>query len=74
VPIALAPHDLTSLPDAFSVGIGLGLVLGGTLGFFRRADTDAALVQSIIAGATLGSIAGAVLAFVIWLAAIAAGA
>jgi hypothetical protein len=72
--LALVPHDLTDLPDVLSVGIGLGVVLGGLVGFFWRAPTDAALVNNVAAGSTLGSFVGALFATVIWLVATAAGA
>jgi hypothetical protein len=74
VHLALTPHNLTDLPDVFAVGIGIGLIAGGTVGFVWRADTDARLVQNVAAGGTLGSIAGAVISFVIWLTATVAGA
>lgn len=72
--LALAPHDLTKLPEVFAVAIGLGLVVGGIAGFFWRADTDAALASNVAAGGTIGSIAGAALGLTVWLAATAAGA
>lgn len=70
-----APHDLTRLPDAFSVGIGVGMVAGGIAGFFwPSSEGDADLVGRTVNGATLGSFAGAIVVFVMWLVAMAAGA
>jgi hypothetical protein len=74
VVLAFVPHDLTRLPDVLSVGVGLGLVIGGLVGFAWRSPTDANLVNNVMAGSTLGSFVGALLAAVVWLAAIAAGA
>jgi uncharacterized membrane protein (UPF0136 family) len=74
VVLALVPHDLTHLPDVLSVGIGLGLVAGGLIGFFWGASTDADLVNNVAAGSTLGSFAGALLSTVVWLVATGAGA
>jgi hypothetical protein len=71
---ALAPHDLTSLPDVFAVGVGIGLVTGGAVGLAWRAHSDDRLVQNVVAGGTLGSVAGAALSFAIWLTATIAGA
>jgi hypothetical protein len=67
-------HDLTHLPDVLSVGIGLGLVLGGLIGFSWRSPTNADLVNNVVAGSTLGSFVGALFATVVWLVAMVAGA
>jgi hypothetical protein len=70
-----APHDLTRLPDLFSIGIGFGMVAGGIAGFcWPGSKDDADLVERMVSGATLGSLAGAVAVIVIWLVAEAAGA
>jgi hypothetical protein len=72
--LALSPHDLTALPEVVGVGLGAGLVLGGIVGLFWQADDDAALVQNVVAGGTIGSIIGTAFGFVISLAMIVAGA
>jgi hypothetical protein len=72
--IGLTPHELTQMPAVLGISTPLGLVLGAIVAFFWRASTDAALVQNIVAGATLGSVVGAMLGFAVSFAAIVAGA
>lgn len=69
-----APHDLTRLPDVLSVGIGFGMVLGGIAGFCWPSSDGADLVDKMVAGATLGSFAGALFVLPVWLVAVLAGA
>jgi hypothetical protein len=69
------PHDLTRLPDLLSIGIGFGMVAGGLAGFcWPGSKDDADLVERMVNGATLGSLAGAIVSIVMWLVAVAAGA
>jgi hypothetical protein len=72
--LGVSPHDLTQMPAVLGISTPLGLVLGAVVAFFWRASSDAALVQNIVAGATLGSVVGAILGFALSFAAIVAGA
>lgn len=68
------PHDLTRLPDLFSIGIGVGMVAGGIAGGCWPSDSDAEFINNMVKGASLGSFAGALIVVPVWVVATAAGA
>jgi hypothetical protein len=73
--VVTAPQDLTRLPDLLSIGIGFDMVVGGIAGFcWPSSGDDADLVERMVNGATLASLAGAIVAIVMWLVAVTAGA
>ena len=66
----MAP-DLSALLAVLS---GAGSLVGATVGFAWKAETDRRLVENIALGGACGALVGTLLAFVMKLAATAAGA
>jgi hypothetical protein len=64
---------LPSLGELFGIGIPIGGLLGGIVGFAARAPTSRDLVRNVVDGATVGGLLGTATCLAIWIGGTAAG-
>jgi hypothetical protein len=64
---------LPSLGELFAIGIPIGALLGGIVGFAIRAPTSGHLVRNVVDGATVGGLGGTAICLAIWIGGAAAG-
>lgn len=62
------------LSDLLQIVGGGGAIVGATIGFALRANSDRQLAENIALGSALGGVIGLLVAYVIWIAAKLAGA